>query len=147
MPREDNIPFLPLIKELFDPIFKDFGFNLTEEVKWDGMGEYVITAQKGDIVLNFYLGISQLFYYCDLALKLSGELGKRATSGTKYLELSVSVIAECLDPDYKTSGKMPQTKDEIKLAFESRKEELLKYCGGILSGDVSNWQRAIKLLK
>lgn len=61
MPKENNIPFLSLIKEIFDPIFKDYGFELQEEARWNGMGEYVVTAQKGELELSFYLGISQLF--------------------------------------------------------------------------------------
>jgi hypothetical protein len=128
MPRENNIPFLPLIKEIFSSVFKDYGFNLQEEAIWNGMGEYVVTAQKDDIELNFYLGISQLFYYCDLGLKLSGELGKRATPDPKYRKFGISVIASCLDPEHKHSRKMPQTKEEVKQSFENLKEDLLKYC-------------------
>lgn len=146
MPRENNIPFLPLIKEIFDPVFKDYGFELQNEARWNGQ-EYVITAQKGDIALNFYLGMSQLFYYCEASFKLSGELGERATADPKYRSLGVSVIAKCLDPGYKPLRKMPQTKDEVKQAFEKEKEDLLKYCNRILSGDVSVWTTVVKCLK
>lgn len=147
MPRENNIPFLPLIKEIFSSVLKDYGFDLQEEAIWTGMGEYVITAQKDDIELNFYLGTSQLFYYCDLGLKLSGELGKKATPDPKYRKLGVSVIASCLDPEYTHSRKMPQTKEEVKQTFEKQKAELLKYCIGVLSGDISIWPVVVKCLK
>ena len=69
------------------------------------MGEYIITAKKGDIALNFYLGVSQLFYYCSVGIKLSGELGERATPDSKYRNMGVSTIAECLDPEYKFHEK------------------------------------------
>lgn len=147
MPRENDIPFLPLIKEVFNSVFEDYGFELQEEAKWNGMGEYVITAQKENIELNFYLGISQLFYYCDVGLKLSGQLGERATGDPKFRRLGISVIAECLHPEYKPSRKMPQTKEEVKQAFENDKEDLLKYCKGVLSGDVSIWATVVKCLK
>lgn len=147
MPKENNIPFLSLIKEIFDPIFKDYGFELQEEARWNGMGEYVVTAQKGELELSFYLGISQLFYYCDVGLELSGKLGERATADPKYRRIGVSVIAGCLDPEYKPSRKMPQTKDEVKQTFENCKEDLLKYCKGVLSSDVSIWPIVVKCLK
>ncbi len=147
MPRENNIPFLPLIKEIFSSVFKDYGFNLQEVAIWNGMGEYVVTAQKDDIELNFYLGISQLFYYCDLGLKLSGELGERASTDPKYRSLDVSAIAECLDPAYKPPRKMPQTKEEVKQTFENQKAELLKYCKDVLSGDISIWPVVVKCLE
>jgi hypothetical protein len=111
------------------------------------MGEYIITAQKENIEINFYLGMSQLFYYCEIGLKLSGALGERATNDPKYRRLGVTAIAGCLDPDYKPSRKMPQTKEEVKQTFENCKEDLLKYCKDILSNDVSIWPLVVKFLK
>jgi len=147
MPKEKDVPFLPIIKETFGSIFEEYGFELQDEVVWTGMGEYIITARKADIELNFYLGMSRLFYYCSVGISLSGKLGRRATFDTKLRELSVSLIAECLDPEYKRSRKSPQTSEEVKQQFENRKEDLLKYCKDILSGDVSIWPTVIRCLK
>ena len=147
MPKEQDIPFLTIIQETFGSVFEDYGFELQGEAVWTGMGEYIITARKDDIELNFYLGISPLFYYCSVGIKLSGELGERATTDPKFRDLGVIVIAECLDPEYKLSRKSPQTSEEVKQDFENRKEDLLKYCKDILSGDVSIWSTVVKCLK
>ena len=147
MPKEKDIPFLSIIKETFGSVFEEYGFELQEEAVWTGMGEYIITAKNGDVALNFYLGLSQLFYLCSVGIKLSGELGERATPDSKYRNMGVSTIAECLDPEYKLSRKNPQTSEEVKQEFEDRKEDLLKYCKDILSGDVSVWPAIISRLK
>jgi hypothetical protein len=118
MPKEKDIPFLLIIKEIFGSLFEEYGFELQDEAVWTGRGEYIITAKKDDIELNFYLGLSQLFYYCTVGLKLSGVLGERATTDSKYRNLGLDVIAECLDPEYKPSRKSPQTSEEVKHTFE-----------------------------
>ena len=66
MPKEKDIPFLSIIKETFGSVFEEYGFELQEEAVWTGMGEYIITAKNGDVALNFYLGLSQLFYLCSV---------------------------------------------------------------------------------
>lgn len=147
MPKENDIPFLEIIKETFSSIFEEYGFELQDEVVWTGMGEYIITARKEDIELNFYLGVSQLFYYCSVGIRLSGKLGKRATANPKYRKMGISTIAKCLDPEYKPSRKSSQTSEEVKQQFENRKDDLLKYCKNILSGDVSIWPTVVKCLK
>jgi len=148
MPKENDIPFYSIINETFSSVFEEYGFELEQdEAVWTGAGEYIITAQKGDIALNFYLGLSQLFYYCSIGIKLSGELGKRATPDAKYRNLGVSTIAECLDPEYKLSRKSPQTSDEVTQKFEDPRKDLLKYCKNILSGDMSSWSALVKCLK
>lgn len=148
MPKEQDIPFLTIIQETFGSVFEDYGFELQSEVKWSGMGEYIITAKKDDIELNFYLGMSPLFYYCSVGIKLSGKLGERATTDPKFRNMGVSAIAKCLDPYYyNPSRKSPQTSEEVKLDFENYKEDLLKYCKNILSGDVSIWPTVVDCLK
>ena len=147
MPKEKDIPFLSIIKETFGSVFEDYGFELQDEAIWTGMGEYIITARKADIELNFYLGLSQLFYYCSVGIRLSGKLGKKATSDPKYRNMGVSTIAQNLDPEYEPSRKGQQTSEEVKREFENRKEDLLKYCRDILSGDVSIWSSVVKSLK
>lgn len=147
MPKEKDIPFLKIIEETFGSVFEDYGFELQDEAVWTGMGEYTITARKADIELNFYLGVSQLSYYCSAGIRLSGELGKRATTDSKYRNMGVSTIAKCLDPEYKPLRKSPQTSEEVRQKFENRKEDLLKYCKDILSGDVSTWQAVVNCLR
>jgi hypothetical protein len=147
MPREKDIPFLTIIQETFGSVFEDYGFELQGEAIWTGMGEYIITAKKGDIALNFYLGMSQLFYYCSVGIELSGDVGERATIDPEFRDIGISVIAECLDPEYKISRKNPQTSEEVKQDFKNRKEDLLTYCKDILSGDVSIWPTVVKCLK
>jgi hypothetical protein len=147
MPREQDIPFLTIIQETFGSVFEKYSFELQGEAKWSGMGEYILTAKKDDIELNFYLGVSQLFYYCSVGIRVSGKVGEKATTDPKFRNMGVSVIAKCLDPDYKPSTKSPQTSEEVKQDFENRKEDLLKYCKDILSGDVSIWKTVVKCLK
>jgi hypothetical protein len=144
MPKETDIDFLSIIKEVFDPVFKDYGFVLSNEMKWDGQGEDSVTASKDSIDLVFYVGVSQLFYYCSVGIKLSGELAEKATSRVGYRGLGVAAIAEALDPSYKQRRKAAQTKEEVREMFEAEKEDLLKYCSDILSGDVSSWSRIVK---
>lgn len=148
MPKEKDIPFYSIIKETFGSVFEEYGFELQQdEAVWSGMGEYLISVQKGDIELNFYLGLSPLFYLCSVGIRLSGVLGERATPDPKYRNMGVSTIAECLDPEYKSSRKDSQTSEEVRQTFENQKEDLLKYCNTILSGDVSIWSTVVKSLK
>ena len=147
MPKEQNIPFYLIIKETFASVFEDYDYELQGEAVWTGMGEYIITAKKGDISLNFYLGVSQLFYYCSVGIRLSEELVEKAAVDSKYRNLGVSVIAKSLDPEYKSSEKKPQTSEEVKQEFENRREDLLRYCKDILSGDVSVWSTVVAQLK
>ena len=147
MPKEKDIPFLSIIKETFGSVFEAYGFDFHGEAIWTGKGEYILTAKKSDIELNFYLGTSRLFYYCSVGIQMSGALGEKATTDPKFRNIGVSVIAECLDPEYKLSRKSPQTSEEVKRDFENRKEDLLKYCKDILSGDVSIWPTVVNRLK
>jgi hypothetical protein len=147
MSKEKDIPFLEIVKETFSSVFEDYGFELQDKAIWTGTGEYIITARKTDIELNFYLGMSRLFYHCSVGIKLSGKLGKRATTDPKYRNMGVTTIAECLDPEHKLSRKSPQTSEEVKTEFGNRKEDLLMYCSDILSGDVSIWITVVKCLK
>ena len=42
---------------------------------------------------------------------------------------------------YKQRRKAAQTKEEVRAMFEAEKQDLLKYCSDILSGDVSAWSK------
>ncbi|MBK9924874.1 MAG: hypothetical protein IPP66_06225 [Anaerolineales bacterium] len=139
MPKDSNIDFLLLVKEVFSSVFDDYGFALKNEVNWDGRGENIITASKGDVDISFYIGISPMFYYCSAAIKLSGETGEKATPHQKYRSISVSAIAKGRNPNYKRTPKGAQTKEEVKELLEFEKEDLIKYCKDILLGDISFW--------
>ncbi len=139
MPKDPNIDFLPIVKEVFSSVFSDYGFVLMDEVNWDGHGENTITASKGDIEINFYLGTSRLFYYCSAGIKLSGKIGEKATSHVKYRSMGISAIAKGIDPNYKSNNRAAQTAEEVKNAFEAEKDDMIKYCKDILLGDVSSW--------
>ena len=114
MPKEKDISFLSIIIETFGPVFEDYGFEFPNQAKWNDSGEYVVTTQKGDVALNFYLGVSPHLYYCSTGIKLSGELGERATSDPKFRNMGVSTIAECLDPEYQPSRGSAQTSEEVR---------------------------------
>ena len=139
MPRDPNVDFLAIIKDVFSPDLSDYGFTLQDEVTWNGAGEYTIIATKSDIDLNFHIGISPMFYYCSMGIKLSGEAGEKATPHAKYRSMDISTLAEGLDPNYKRISKGAQTKEEVKESFEAEKDDLLTYCKDILLGDVSSW--------
>ena len=142
MPKDPNIQFLPLIEEVFDSVFKEYGFEIQGDIGWVE-NEDVVTIKKNDIALIFHLGRAQLFYSCSLGIKLSGELAEKATSNLDYRGLGVTAIAKCLDASYKQSLKKAQTKEELKELLENNKEVLLKYCKDILLGDVSVWQSLV----
>ena len=147
MPKEENIPFQAIIENIYDPVFKDYGFEIHGEPEWSGNGEYKITAKKDNMKLIFYLGISHLFYYCDVGIKLSNELQEKINNETGKGSLTVNTIATCLDAEFTLSKKASQTKEEIIEKFNSHKETLLKYCQGILSGDLSDWVKVVNCLK
>ena len=139
MPKDPNIDFLSIVKEVFSSVFSDYGFALTDKADWDGRGESTITASKGDIDINFYVGVSQLFYYCSAGIKLSGETGEKATPHVKSRSLGISAIAKGIDPTYKSNNRAAQTAEEVKKAFEAERDDMIKYCKDILLGDVSSW--------
>ena len=147
MPREKNIPFGEIIEDIYDPIFKNYGFVIQGESEWSCNGEYKITAEKDDLKLNFYLGMSRLFYHCDVAIELSKELKKKVNSDIGKGGISVITIATYLDPEYTYSKKASQTKEEVIAKFKTRKETLLKYCQGILSGEISDWLKVVNCLE
>ena len=139
MPKDPNIDFLPIVKEVFSSVLSDFGFTLRNEASWDGRGENTITASKDDIDINFYIGTSQLFYYCSAGIKLLGETGEKATPHVKSRSLGISAIAKGIDPNYKSNNRAAQTAEEVKKAFEAERDDMIKYCKDILLGDVSSW--------
>jgi hypothetical protein len=109
-------------------VFKEYRFELQGEAVWVE-NEDVVIARKGDLELLFHLGRSQLFYYCSLGIRLSGELAIKATPNSRYYSLGVAAIAKCLEPGYKRSPKAAQTNAELKELLEIEKADLLNYRG------------------
>ena len=148
MSKATDLRFRESIKEIFNPVFMDYGFELQGRSTWDGQGEYFVTATHGDIALNFYLSIipQSPICYCTLAIKLSGRLAKIATSNQdqRPTSLDVMVLAEILDPNYKRPPGEIQTTQDLREMLEQEKACLLKYCQGVLSGDVSIWSKVIQ---
>jgi hypothetical protein len=138
MPRE-KIDFAAIVKDVFDPVFKEYGFEPKNEAVWDGRGEDVFTASKQDMELNFYLSTLPGAYSCSVGLRLLGELAKKATPYSNYRDMDVTVLAERLNPGFKRTDKDAQTNEEVKALLEEKREVLLKYCSDILKGDVSSW--------
>jgi hypothetical protein len=106
-----------------------------------------VIANRGNIEIVFRLEATRLFYYFSLEIRLSGELGEKATSDPFYRDLGVATIAKCLDPNYELLLKKPQTTDELRNVLERNKKDLLNYCGRILLGDVSIWEIVVQCVK
>jgi hypothetical protein len=138
MPRE-NIDFAAIVKEVFEPVFKEYGFKPKNEAVWDGRGEDVFTAAKQNMELNFYLSWFMGAYSCSVGLRLLGELAEKATPYSDWRDMDVTVLAERLNPSFKRTSKDAQTHEEVKALLEEKREVLLKYCSDILKGDVSSW--------
>jgi hypothetical protein len=142
MSKDSNIQFTKLIYEVFSSTLQDYDLNVIEEHK------NLVIAKKGDVDLIFRLEAAPLFYYFGLEIKLSGELGEKATSDVSLRHLSVDVIANCLDANYKPYPKAAQTEEDLRARLERDKKELLeKYCKSILLGDVSFWPRVVSCLR
>jgi hypothetical protein len=140
---------LPSIIKTFGSVFTHYGFELQRAVTWDGHGEYSVTASKRDVALNFYLVVIPMsrFYYFSLGLQLSGKLAREATHNQESQNIDVMVIAECLDPDDQRPSMKIQTKQELQMILEREREVLLKYCKGVLEGDISIWPKVVSCVQ
>ncbi len=139
MPKETDIDFLSIIKDVFSPVLTEYGFSLKDGMTWDGQGEDSVSAIKDQVEITFYVGHSRLFYYCSAGIKLSGALGEKASSNPDYRAMGVSAIAKGIDPNYKSSNRAAQSAEEVRRAFEAERDDMLKYCKEILLGNVSFW--------
>jgi len=123
MPKETNIDFLSIIKDVFSPVLTEYGFSLKDGMTWDGQGEDSISAVKDEIEIIFSVGHSRLFYYCSAGIKLSGALGEKASSNPNYRTIGISVIAKGVAPEYKSSNRAAQSAEEVKKASNSQYEK------------------------
>jgi hypothetical protein len=144
MYQNPDVQFLESVRKVFDPVFKEYGFELHEEVVWNGAGEDTVRASKGDISLVYFFGHTRRFYLCSLSIFLSGQLAERTTPIRHYHHMAVTSIAHYLDKDFQFSGIDIYTNEDLIRALEQEKEVLLKYCKDILSGDLSIWSEVVK---
>jgi hypothetical protein len=142
--KNPDIQFVESIKKVFEPVFKEYGFELQEEVVWNGAGEDEVRARKNDITLVYFLGHTRRSYLCSLSIFLSGQLAERTTPIRHYHHMAVTAIAHYLDKDFQFSGIDVYTNEDLIRALEQEKEVLLKYCKEILSGDLSIWPEIVE---
>lgn len=141
MPKDRNIAFSKLVKDVFGLVIQDYDFKYRDD------NEQLIVAGKGEIEIIFRLEEIPLFYYFSLEIRLSGDTAKQATSDKRYRTLGVSTVTECLDPQYKSPLRGSQTESELRELMETSRDELLKYCSEILGGDVSSWQKVVDCVR
>ena len=147
MSKDQDLQFVQSVKEVFDSVFKEYGFEFQNDAIWNGKGEYTVKASKTDLELIYYLGLTPTFYLFSLGINLLGQLAEKATLNKHYHSIGVTAIAKCLDKDYKYSPSRIQTKEELIEALKKEKVDLLKYCQGVLSGDVSTWSEVVNCLE
>ena len=127
------------VNNIFGSILQNYGFEIREE------GNKLVVAQRGDIELIFLVEVSYLEYFFSLAIKISGELGRKATTDVdnRNRRLDIITIAHCLNPNYEFTPKKIRTEEDLAEVMEDRKEVLIKYCKDMLLGDVSLWQDVV----
>jgi hypothetical protein len=144
MYKNPEVQFLESIRKVFEPVFHEYGFELQDEVVWNGAGEDTVTASKGDISLVYFFGHTQRFYLCSSSIFLSGQLAERTTPIQHYHHMAVTTIAHYLDKDFQFTGIHVYTNEDLIRALEQENEILLKYGKDILSGDLSLWTEVVK---
>src|SRR5262245_55945807 len=102
--KNPDVRFLESIKEVFEPVFKEYGFDIHEEVVRNRAGEDEVKARKNDITLVYFLGHTRQFYLCSSSIFLSGQLAERATPIRHYHHMAVTAIAHYVDKDFQFVG-------------------------------------------
>ena len=123
--KNPDVQFLESIRKVFEPVFREYGFELQEEVVWNGAGEDEVRARKNDIMLVYFLGHTPRFYLCSSSIFLSGQLAERTTPIQHYHHMAVTAIAHYLDKDFQFSGIDVYTNEDLIRALEQEKEVLL----------------------
>ena len=142
--KNPDVQFLESIKKVCGQVFDEYGFELQAEVVWNGAGEDEVRARKNDITLVYFLGHTRQSYLCSSSIFLSGELAEKTTPIRHYHHMAVTSIAHYLDKDFQFTGVRVYTNEDLVRALEQEKEVLLKYCKGILAGDLSIWPEVVK---
>lgn len=133
--------YYKLINEVFISIIGGPEFEIRQE------SESLFIAKKGDLELLFRLEVGYQSHHFSLEIRLSGELGERATSDSHYRHLGVTAITKCYDQNYEAAPEGADTDKKLKELMEIQKRELLKYCADILAGDVSSWSGLVECLR
>jgi len=72
---------------------------------------------------SFRLESTRLFYYFSLEIKLTGELGERATPDPAYRHLGVTGNCKMHGPELQNIFEGRQTENELKEMMEIQKDE------------------------
>jgi hypothetical protein len=143
MSKDKELQFLRSVREIFDSVFNEYGFEFQNESIWKSRGRYYAArALKGDIELIFYLAVLPEFCNFSLEISVSGKSAEKAIS-TTFRSMNIGAIASRIDPNYRQPHIEIRTKQDLKEGLEIEKECLLRYCKGILSGDASTWLNVV----
>ena len=125
------------IFEVFAFVRDKYGF------RFDTINDYLIVARKGDMNLYFIFDKGILF---SVEIEVTGKLGELAIKNPKYRRLGASTMAECINDKYKLKVKHIRNENDLLSEMEEEARVLKEYCGNILDGDVSDWERVVNCL-
>ena len=123
--------------EIFAFVRNEYGFEFEQ------ISEHLIMAHKQDMNLYFIFDRGILF---SIEIEVTGKLGEMATHNPEHRTLGASTMAECIDNEYILKVKKIRNEDDLLSSMEEEAKVLRKYCGKILAGDVSNWEKIVNCL-
>lgn len=130
--------FQKKVPEIFSFVQEDYGFE------FEIVSDYLINAKKGDVLLDLRFDRGVLF---SLGIEVTGNLAEFASPDPRYRKIGATVIAKCLDKEYKSNIKKIKNEEDLINQIMDRAWVLEKYCGNILAGDVSEWKYIIDCLR
>jgi hypothetical protein len=130
--------FQEKVPEIFDFIKDDYGF------KFEVINDYRMIARKEDMNLYFIFDREVLF---SVEIEVTGALGEKAIKNPNYRRLGASTMAECMKDGYQLKVRFIQNKNVLISEMKEEARVLREYCGDILSGDVSDWERIVGCLQ
>jgi hypothetical protein len=123
--------------EIFAFVKNDYGFE------FEPKNDHLIMARKEGMNLYFIFDRGVLF---SVEIEVTGILGERATKNPKHRNIGASTMAECIDSGYKLKVRKIINENDLLSEMEEEARVLKKYCGHILAGDVSDWERIVNCL-
>ena len=120
--------------EIFDFVKDEYGFE------FEVIDEYRMMASKEDMNLHFIFDKEMLF---SVEIEVTGALGEKAIKNPNYRRLGASTMAECMQNGYQLKVKFIQDKYVLMSEMKEEARVLREYCGDILSGYVSDWERIV----
>ena len=129
--------FQEKVPEIFGFVKDEYGFE------FEVIDEYRMIASKEDINLNFIFDREMLF---SVEIEVSGALGEKAIKNPNYRRLGASTMAECMKDGYQLKVRFIQDKNVLISEMKEETRVVREYCGDILSGDVSDWERIVDCL-